>query len=128
MRPTTLLHTGDAHLARPAHPRSASISIARDAPAAVRNECIAAQPARATGGQGTSHVRGYLEEGSDVVIADVRDDLGEALAAEARDHSLFVHLGVTSESDWAAAIGAADDRLCPVSILVNNDGIGSPLR
>ena len=79
-----------------------------------------------TGGQGASHMRGYLDEGASVVIADIRDDLGHALAAEASDRTLFVHLDVTSENDWAAAISSAEDRFGPISILVNNAGIGSP--
>lgn len=49
-------------------------------------------------------MRGYLEEGADVVIADVRDDLVEALAAEVPDHSLLVHLDVTRSGSPTALI------------------------
>ena len=78
------------------------------------------------GGQGASHVRAYLDEGARVVIGDVRDELGRSLAEEAGDRALFVHLDVTSASDWAGAIAATEARFGPLSILVNNAGIGSP--
>ena len=78
------------------------------------------------GGQGASHMRGYIAEGANVVIGDVRDELGRSLAEEAGDRALFVHLDVTSESDWATAIAATESRFGPLSILVNNAGIGSP--
>ena len=80
----------------------------------------------AAGGQGASHARAYLEEGANVVIGDVRDELGGAVAKEGGERALFVHLDVTSESDWAAAITATEPRFGPLSILVNNAGIGSP--
>ena len=77
------------------------------------------------GGQGASHTRAYLDEGANVVIGDVRDEPGRSLAAELGDRALFVHLDVTSEADWADAIAATEERFGPVSILVNNAGIGS---
>ena len=78
------------------------------------------------GGQGASHVRAYLDEGANVVVGDVRDELGRTLADEAGDRGLFVHLDVTSEADWAGAIAATEARFGPLSVLVNNAGIGSP--
>jgi 3alpha(or 20beta)-hydroxysteroid dehydrogenase len=79
-----------------------------------------------TGGQGASHARAYLDEGANVVVGDVRDDVGSSLVEGLGDRALYVHLDVTSETDWADAVRATETRFGPVSILVNNAGIGSP--
>lgn len=79
-----------------------------------------------TGGQGASHMQAYLDEGANVVIGDIRDEVGASLVDGLGDRALYVHLDVTSESDWADAIRATEARFGPVSILVNNAGIGSP--
>ena len=78
------------------------------------------------GGQGASHMRAYLDEGANVVIGDIRDEPGRSLVAESGDHALYVHLDVTSEADWVNAVAATEERFGPVSVLVNNAGIGSP--
>ncbi|NJP35494.1 glucose 1-dehydrogenase [Micromonospora thermarum] len=79
-----------------------------------------------TGGMGSSHVRAYHRHGANVVIAGVADDLGRDLASELGDRALFVHLDVTDEDDWAAAVDATETRFGPISILVNNAGIQHP--
>ena len=74
-------------------------------------------------GMGASHVRGFAGEGANVVIADVLEQEGQALAKELGDQVLFVRLDVTSETDWAAAVTAAEGAFGPVSVLVNNAAI-----
>jgi NAD(P)-dependent dehydrogenase (short-subunit alcohol dehydrogenase family) len=59
-------------------------------------------------GMGASHARGFVAEGADVVIADVLDQEGQSLADELSDHAIFSHLDVTSETDWAATVTAAE--------------------
>ncbi|MFC5750582.1 glucose 1-dehydrogenase [Actinomadura rugatobispora] len=76
-----------------------------------------------TGGMGAAHVRAYHREGAGVVIAALADDRGRALAAELGDRALHVHLDVTDEDQWAAAVQETENRFGPVSILVNNAGI-----
>ncbi len=78
------------------------------------------------GGQGASHLRAYLDEGANVVVGDIRDEVGTSLVEGRGDRAMYVHLDVTSEGDWADAVGATEARFGPVSILVNNAGIGSP--
>lgn len=78
------------------------------------------------GGQGAAHLRAYAAEGANVVIGDIRDDAGKALASEFGDQALYVHLDVTDEGDWTAAVAAAEERFGPVAVLVNNAGIPSP--
>ncbi|GAB7103413.1 SDR family oxidoreductase [Streptomyces phaeofaciens JCM 4814] len=79
-----------------------------------------------TGGQGASHIRAYHAEGADVVIADIAEDRGRALAAELGDRALYVRLDVTDESSWNAAVQAAEEHFGPLSVLVNNAGVQNP--
>ncbi|MEU6291760.1 glucose 1-dehydrogenase [Streptomyces sp. NPDC046988] len=79
-----------------------------------------------TGGQGTSHVRAYHAEGADVVIADIDENRGRALAAELGARALYVRLDVTDESSWSAAVQAAEEHFGPLAVLVNNAGVQNP--
>jgi len=72
---------------------------------------------------GASHVRGFVAESANVVIADVLEQEGWTLASELGDHANFYRLDVTSERGWAATLAAAEDIFGPVSVLVNSAGI-----
>ena len=74
-------------------------------------------------GMGASFARGFVAEGANVVIADVLEQEGRTLADELGDHAIFSRLDVTSDTDWAATVAAAEDAFGPVSVLVNNLGI-----
>ncbi|MFD9614667.1 SDR family NAD(P)-dependent oxidoreductase [Streptomyces sp. NPDC059083] len=75
-------------------------------------------------GQGEQEARLFAAEGARVVLGDVLDDAGEALAKElGADRAAYVHLDVTSEDDWAAAVAAAKERFGRIDGLVNNAGI-----
>ena len=72
----------------------------------------------AASGLGAAIARAYVAEGASVVIADIDDEAGAALAAEL-GNARFVHLDVTSEESWGAAIATCD----AIDVLVNNAGI-----
>jgi 3alpha(or 20beta)-hydroxysteroid dehydrogenase len=74
-------------------------------------------------GQGAAHARALAAEGARVVLTDVLDDLGEQVAGEIGDAARYVHLDVTSESEWAAAVETAVAAFGPVRVLVNNAGM-----
>ncbi|MET9377920.1 SDR family NAD(P)-dependent oxidoreductase [Streptomyces sp. NPDC003035] len=75
-------------------------------------------------GQGEQEARLFAAEGARVVLADVLDDLGEALAKElGEERAAYVHLDVTREEDWAGAVAAAKERFGRIDGLVNNAGI-----
>jgi 3alpha(or 20beta)-hydroxysteroid dehydrogenase len=74
-------------------------------------------------GQGAAEGRLFAAEGARVVLADVLDDEGAATAAEIGDAARFVHLDVTDEDQWQAAVVAAEEAFGPVNVLVNNAGI-----
>ncbi len=73
-------------------------------------------------GQGAAEARLFAAEGARVVLADVLDDEGRAVAESIGDAASYVHLDVSSEADWAAAIAAAE-AVGPLNVLVNNAGI-----
>jgi 3alpha(or 20beta)-hydroxysteroid dehydrogenase len=74
---------------------------------------------------GETHARALVAEGAKVVIADILDELGSALAAELGDQAIYVHLDVTQEQSWADAIAVAEDVFGTVTVLVNNAGIAN---
>lgn len=87
-------------------------------------------------GQGEQEARLFAAEGAQVVIADVLDEQGAALAKELGEGSaLYVHLDVRREEDWQAAVAAARGAFGKIDGLVNNAGIlrfnelvGTPLE
>jgi 3alpha(or 20beta)-hydroxysteroid dehydrogenase len=73
-------------------------------------------------GMGEATVRLLVEEGARVLIGDVLDDTGQALADELGDSATYTHLDVSKKSDWEAAVEKAD-QLGSLSVLVNNAAI-----
>ena len=73
-------------------------------------------------GMGEATVRLLIEEGARVLIGDVLDEPGQALADELGDDARYVHLDVTNKSDWTAAVTKAAE-LGALSVLVNNAAI-----
>ncbi|MCU1395959.1 MAG: 3-alpha-hydroxysteroid dehydrogenase [Ilumatobacteraceae bacterium] len=74
-------------------------------------------------GMGASHARRFVAEGASVVITDVGDAGGLALAAELGEAAHFVHHDVSSEDDWANVITTTVKHFGGLDILVNNAGI-----
>ena len=74
-------------------------------------------------GMGASAVRRLHSEGATVVAADVLDDEGKTLADELGERVSFVHLDVTDESQWTAAIEQVEREQGGLDVLVNNAGI-----
>jgi NAD(P)-dependent dehydrogenase (short-subunit alcohol dehydrogenase family) len=61
--------------------------------------------------------------GATVVVADVQDDVGAKVAESLGQGHGFVHLDVTDDASWEAAVGQATDLLGGLDILVNNAGV-----
>jgi 3alpha(or 20beta)-hydroxysteroid dehydrogenase len=76
----------------------------------------------ASQGQGEAHARLFAEEGAYVVLGDIQDSEGRAIAAEIGTRARYVHLDVTSEEDWANALEATMD-FGRLDVLLNNAGI-----
>lgn len=74
-------------------------------------------------GMGASHARLLVDEGAKVVIGDILDDEGKALADEIGDAARYVHLDVTQPDQWDAAVATATGEFGKLDVLVNNAGI-----
>ena len=79
----------------------------------------------ASRGQGEAEARLFAAEGATVVLADVLDAEGQAVADDIGVAATYVHLDVSDESQWAAAVELASG-LGPVEVLVNNAAILLP--
>jgi 3alpha(or 20beta)-hydroxysteroid dehydrogenase len=64
-----------------------------------------------------------VSEGAQVVIGDVLDDAGREVAEKLGDAGCFVHLDVTDQDQWDAAVDPALTRFGRLDALVNNSGI-----
>src|SRR2546429_3152264 len=77
-------------------------------------------------GQGATEARLCAREGAQVVFGDVLDEDGRHVEAEIRTaggNATYVHLDVTSEDDWRAAVALAEHTYGRLNVLVNNAGI-----
>ena len=66
------------------------------------------------------------QAGAKIVIGDLLDERGRQTVAEieaAGGSARYVHLDVTSESDWTGAIETATSQFGKLDILVNNAGV-----
>ncbi|WP_300044573.1 3-oxoacyl-ACP reductase [Nocardioides sp. P5_E3] len=79
-------------------------------------------------GIGLATVRRFVEEGARVVIGDIDDAAGAALAAElgGPDVVTYVHVDVTSKDEVDALFRTAKDTYGSVDIAFNNAGISPP--
>ncbi|MBW2423770.1 MAG: glucose 1-dehydrogenase [Deltaproteobacteria bacterium] len=74
-------------------------------------------------GQGAAEARLFATEGARLVLGDVLDDEGRAVAGSLGDVTRYLHLDVTSEADWSAAVELATSEFGGIDALVNNAGI-----
>ncbi|NYJ01134.1 3alpha(or 20beta)-hydroxysteroid dehydrogenase [Nocardioides thalensis] len=72
---------------------------------------------------GGASARALVAEGAKVVIGDLLDEEGKALADELGESARYVHLDVTSDEDWRAAVALAVAEFGKLDVLFNNAGI-----
>jgi len=72
---------------------------------------------------GGATARLFAAEGAKVVIGDLLDEEGKALADELGESARYVHLDVTSEEDWEAAVALTVAEFGHLDVLFNNAGI-----
>ena len=80
-------------------------------------------------GQGAAEAETFVKEGARVVFGDIRDDEGKKVEAAIRARggdAVYVHLDVTSETDWQSAVQTATGRYGKLDILINNAAIVIP--
>src|SRR6266852_7238377 len=106
----------------------AEFMASRDARAAVCDaHRLVGRVALVTGaarGIGAAAAYRFVSEGARVVLADMRDDEGAAVAASLGERALYLHLDVRDQAAWADAVQAARDRFGTApTILVHNAGV-----
>jgi 3alpha(or 20beta)-hydroxysteroid dehydrogenase len=75
-------------------------------------------------GIGAATARRFQAEGALVVLADVLDDEGAAVATELGERALYAHLDVRDQGAWEDAIRGATERFGGApTILVHNAGV-----
>ena len=74
-------------------------------------------------GMGASHARAIVREGGSVVIADVLDEQGQALANGLGAAASYIHLDVTDLAQWQDAVTHTITTYESLNVLVNNAGI-----
>ncbi|MBS4754322.1 glucose 1-dehydrogenase [Nocardioides sp. zg-ZUI104] len=74
-------------------------------------------------GQGAAISRAYAAEGARVVIADVAEQEGRAVAAEIGDAAHFVSHDVSDAASWQRVMEETSTRFGAVDVLANNAGI-----
>lgn len=72
-------------------------------------------------GLGAADARLFAAEGAQVVVTDIADEEGRALAKEIGGH--FMHQDVRDESRWSEVIDETVERYGKLDILVNNAGV-----
>ncbi|MGW0247955.1 glucose 1-dehydrogenase [Nocardia goodfellowii] len=74
-------------------------------------------------GMGAAHARALVAEDARVVLGDILDDEGAALAKELGDNAAYVPLDVREKQPWVDAVAEAVQRFGALNVLVNNAGI-----
>src|ERR1700759_168278 len=74
-------------------------------------------------GMGASHAQALVAEGAQVLISDILDSEGDAVAEKLGESASFIHLDVANPDQWDRAVDAAVNRFGRLDALVNNAGI-----
>ncbi|MGE3621070.1 MAG: glucose 1-dehydrogenase [Acidimicrobiia bacterium] len=75
------------------------------------------------GGIGEAVVRRFVAEGARVVVADVQDERGRAVAGSLGPSALYVRTDVSDESSVAATVDAAVERFGRLDVMFNNAAV-----
>ncbi|WP_372758611.1 glucose 1-dehydrogenase [Litorivivens sp.] len=77
----------------------------------------------AASGMGKADAIRLAAEGAKVVLTDLNERDGQAVAQEIGDSALFIKHNVTSEDDWKRVVDTAVSHFGGLDVLVNNAGM-----
>ncbi len=77
----------------------------------------------AASGMGKADAQLLAAHGASVVVADLNEADGQAVAAAIGANAIFMRLNVTDEDNWKSVIAATVEKFGRLDILVNNAGI-----
>ena len=81
----------------------------------------------AADGIGEASARLFVEEGAAVVLVDIDDDKGRAVAGELGAKAVYAHADVTEPADVSAAIEVALRHFGRLDCMYNNAGAGGQI-
>ncbi|MYE13334.1 MAG: SDR family oxidoreductase, partial [Gammaproteobacteria bacterium] len=81
----------------------------------------------AASGMGAATARMFAAEGARVLIADLQEEAGRALAEELGDAGLFERCDVSVEDDVATAVARAEAQWGRLDCIFNNAGFGGAI-
>jgi 3alpha(or 20beta)-hydroxysteroid dehydrogenase len=76
---------------------------------------------------GESHARVFVEHGARVIMTDVDEARGSAIADEFGKSAIFLRHDVTDEAQWNAVVKQGEQAFGPINVLVNNAGTLGPI-
>ena len=74
-------------------------------------------------GMGAAHARRFVAEGAKVILTDVNEKAGAALAKELGPNAIFISHDVAKPSSWSDVIRLGEAKFGTINVLVNNAGI-----
>jgi cyclopentanol dehydrogenase len=80
--------------------------------------------------QGAAEAKLFVREGAKVVLGDILDEAGKQVVEEIRQQrgdAIYVHLDMTREADWQAAVETAVHTYGKLHILVHNAGMSGAM-
>ena len=77
----------------------------------------------ASQGMGAAHAKAFVEAGAKVVLTDLNEAAGQALADSLGENAIFVKQDVSKQADWDKVLAAANAKFGVVNVLVNNAGV-----
>jgi 3alpha(or 20beta)-hydroxysteroid dehydrogenase len=77
-------------------------------------------------GMGAEHARLFIEEGAKVILTDLNEQDGSALAADLGENALYLKHDVSDPESWASVIAEGTATFGPITVLVNNAGLSGP--
>jgi NAD(P)-dependent dehydrogenase (short-subunit alcohol dehydrogenase family) len=74
-------------------------------------------------GIGEAIAKAFIDEGARVILTDIADDVGQALAHGLGGEAVYQRLDVRDEGDWTRVTQGALERFGRLDVVVNNAGI-----
>ncbi len=81
----------------------------------------------ASQGMGEAHARAFVAEGAKVIMTDINQPAGQAVADSLGADALFISHDVASAADWDRVVTEGEARFGRINVLINNAGIIGPV-
>lgn len=79
----------------------------------------------AASGIGEATARTFAQHGAEVIVTDIRDELGNAVVRSIGPRATYMPLDVRDADGWAQTVAQVVERFGGLDVLVNNAGAGT---